>query len=596
MWGDNYEISKTDNVDNDGNVTGGYEYDGEYDEITISGADMLKVVYSFDASYGPSEACPGGWIRVGEYGSCERSDGDRTVYIEGDSVEIEYYFSTSDDYNVRMNYYYAKIYPAYYASENDEGAEYAGSVTSFSQIGTYAETTTWYGKWYGEIPYEYENCEWDDELEEDVCQMVSGTELLYFEDENEIMEYISNNESLLGTTINLYAYNPYRIFYNGNGATAGTMNGFYTALDDNTSNSTADLMAYNFKKTGYGFAGWSENPNASVGGNSRIYGPNEKVVGNELTFDNNREATLYAVWVPSAGNLQGWSGCSSMASGQVTALTDTRDNNVYTVGKLADGNCWMMENLRLDAANSSDSTKAQGFGGVFTGLADSEDSIRQYSVVANSKYSASNIVGDNPFDRFPRYNNNNTNIGGTNSAGTTLVVTPGLWNGAYYDNDQDYEGNNDHSQWYGYGNYYTWAAAMANTANMTTISVSESANTSICPAGWQLPYGGDTGNGASSGGFSYLDIQLGGNGYAQDDNEGEEVVSNRWRKYPNNFVYSGRISSLRGESGLYWSRTVWDYTHSFAYNLEFDFNYINPGITDGIKSVDHAIRCLTPGS
>ena len=55
------------------------------------------------------------------------------------------------------------------------------------------------------------------------------------------------------------------------------------------------------------------------------------------------------------------------------------------------------------------------------------------------------------------------------------------------------------------GNYNNYAAATANTTNYTTTNVSDSANTSICPKGWVLPYGGTSGAGLTNGSFSYLD-------------------------------------------------------------------------------------------
>jgi uncharacterized protein (TIGR02145 family) len=39
--------------------------------------------------------------------------------------------------------------------------------------------------------------------------------------------------------------------------------------------------------------------------------------------------------------------CSATAIGTSTTLTDTRDNNTYTVKKLKDGKCWMTQNLRI---------------------------------------------------------------------------------------------------------------------------------------------------------------------------------------------------------------------------------------------------------
>lgn len=539
------QIVETSNLSN--GVQSGAYTDNEYVFQTKSfdGASKIKVEVDYGITGGTIEfaALDGGWD--GDWDSWDNNWNDNWIYSDSNSSGTRtyiFYGNTvtiySDSWNTPETDYsygfYAKVYPIYTTEQvNTEETIVCGYEP---QNGSYAQTTTWNGKWYAEI----------------------NNEIIMFEDEASIIRYISINDSyLLGTTIELYAYYPYKVFYNGNGATSGTMDGFYTPILTNTSNDSVDLMAYNYRKIGYGFAGWSVDPNASVNSASKIYGPNETIGIEELAFDNNRETTLYAVWVPSAGNIQDWSGCSGISIGQVTALTDVRDNNVYAVGKLADGNCWMMENLRLDAPNSSDSTKAQGFGGVFVGLANSEDTTFG-TTMANSLYSTSNITGSYQNQRFPRYNNNNTNIGGSNSSSVALIVSPGLWNGAYDDPQQRANGaNGDHYQWYGYGNYYSWAAAMANTSSLVSTTATETTNTSICPKGWLLPYGNTSGNGATAGGFSYLDIQLGGTGGAQYTNS----ASNRWRSYPNNYIYSGMwnqengMARMRGEAGYYWSRT-----------------------------------------
>ena len=203
---------------------------------------------------------------------------------------------------------------------------------------------------------------------------------------------------------------------------------------------TANLGASNFQRTGYGFAGWSDkydwvlNQNDANGNGTganagyHIYGPNETIsfTAGQYTGSNPGLA-LYAVWVPTSGNLQGWQGCSAMNTGEVTALTDQRDNDVYAVAKLKDGKCWMIENLRLDntAAHNSDGTLAQGYGtsaayGNFSGLANPETTNfheASYSIpAANSLYSSTTngnkvVIGvnDYPSFRIPRYNNQNTN-------------------------------------------------------------------------------------------------------------------------------------------------------------------------------------------
>ena len=162
---------------------------------------------------------------------------------------------------------------------------------------------------------------------------------------------------------------------------------------------SANLWASNFQRPNYGFAGWSDkfdwelNANSADGngtGNNagyHIYGPNATITFTTGQYSgNNPGLSLYAVWVPSSGYMQDFtaSQCSSMSQGNVIGLKDKRDNQVYAVAKLADGKCWMIENLRLDNQFTTGATNealAQGYHkwngsgtdyGDFIGLADPE--------------------------------------------------------------------------------------------------------------------------------------------------------------------------------------------------------------------------------
>ena len=44
--------------------------------------------------------------------------------------------------------------------------------------------------------------------------------------------------------------------------------------------------------------------------------------------------------------------CAGLNVGSTTTLADSRDGTSYNVGKLKDGNCWMLENLHLGSSNS----------------------------------------------------------------------------------------------------------------------------------------------------------------------------------------------------------------------------------------------------
>ena len=344
---------------------------------------------------------------------------------------------------------------------------------------------------------------------------------------------------------------------------------------------SATLYAPNYKCDGSGFVSWNTNPY----GFGTDYGPNQTI---EFTAGqySNAGLKLYANWYGSEDEMQNWTGCSSMSIGDVTALTDNRDNNVYAIAKLADGKCWMIENLRLDntASHNTDGTLAQGYNSSFIGLANPESTNFDTNGTANSLYStdgstaAPAITGSNTGYRFPRYNNNNTNSRQSSSSYST-------------------DGNT-----YSMGNYYTWHAAIADTTYYSTNNQSIE-NTSLCPAGWRLPKGGNKSNETNNEFWNLIVTGL-NNGvnpanydsstypYYTGTPEGSDV-SNALRSYPNNFLYSGYFhgssASLRGSGGRYWSSTV--FNNRDSYSLYLNSSDVGPGTVSSYKGYGFAIRC-----
>ena len=379
-----------------------------------------------------------------------------------------------------------------------------------------------------------------------------------------------------------------------------------------SSDTSAMLWVNNFKRTGYGFAGWTDKYNWVLGANDvngdgtgtnagyHIYGPNETI-----EFTAGQYATsglsLYAVWVPSAGSLQNWTcpNSSTMPVGTVTALTDQRDNNTYAVAKLADGKCWMIENLRLDHTNSDNTTGnlAQGYGGQFAGLAKPETATFSNTTTANSIYysgtqsgTASINIGnsDSPAYRIPRFRNDNTNSDVTANPNTTTDTMTGVKQNVY-----------------GYGNYYTWAAVKANTNYYATIADSNAANTSICPKGWRLPQGGNKAN-ESTNEFWQLVVTSVNNGvnpanYGSSSypsyrgNEEAGLVDKKLRSFPYNIVFSGdtEFSSVynRGDFACYWSATASSYYGTYSFYISD--TYVYPGDYEHTRYYATSARCVT---
>ena len=386
-------------------------------------------------------------------------------------------------------------------------------------------------------------------------------------------------------------------FPNANGIYEGTM-GQQTA----NANTETTLIASNFSKTGYGFAGWSDaydwviNEGSPTNPDAHIYGPNETIT---TPSNMSNGLSLYAVWVKSEGALQGWTGCSNMGTNSVTALTDLRDGQTYAVAKLADNICWMIENLRLESTNNDNSTggQAQGYGtsttyGNFSGLANAEAPWANGSTSANSLYYSGTQSGTASIDigtlglpgyRMPRYNNQNTSSRATNPTSANNNI-------------------------YSYGNYYTWSAAMANTEEMNNYSVSESASTSLCPADWSLQFGGNKARMENDGGNGFwilivyvLNDRVNPANYSSSaipyytgTTEGA-AVSKLVRSYPNNFLYAGYISSSligsRGSDGYYWSASA--NSPNYAYNLLFQSTSVYPGTNYSYKYFGMSVRCVT---
>ncbi len=367
------------------------------------------------------------------------------------------------------------------------------------------------------------------------------------------------------------------------------------------STTNATLLASNFSRDGYGFAGWSTTYDYSD--SDGFYGPQEYIEFTAGTYTgSNPGLSLYAHWIPSAGDLQGWTGCSTLSEGSVTALTDKRDNETYAVAKLADGKCWMIENMRIENTATTGATNialAQGYETGFTGLANSEDpwSTSFSYTTANSLYSVDgsteNTVPSGTYQsyRFPRYNNVNTpsNVSDRPSTPTSNSDANSTSNAGMYS----------------YGNYYTWAAAMANT---TVTSTGDYNTKSICPTGWSLPRGGSKSRETTNDFWKLVVTKLnGGTNPTNYDSEtypyynGSTVagpVDKLIRRFPNNFVYSGQVDGglvgTRGSLGYYWSSTAVGNFNANSFN--FVSSYVYPGTFNTVKIYGRSVRCVVSPS
>lgn len=271
--------------------------------------------------------------------------------------------------------------------------------------------------------------------------------------------------------------------------------------------------------------------------------------------------------------------CADTAENDTAQLTDTRDGKKYWVTKLADGNCWMTQNLDLDlytskALTPDDSDVSSNWTPTNSTLADGTQTTTDYTAVWSwnlgdyvlTTPNAGTSCGTSGISDF----GDCTGVGFQSIAGMA-PMTDG--------NATDVISDNTYNAHYHVGNHYTWNAATAGTGGTIT---STNATDSICPKGWQLP----TSNNSNSGSFQALT-----NAYSISSNtDGSTALVSA----PLYFVRSGNVDSgsLRyaGNSGGYWSSTAYSST-SRAYRLSFDSGYVDPSY-DLNRYFGQSVRCL----
>ena len=151
--------------------------------------------------------------------------------------------------------------------------------------------------------------------------------------------YAADGDKYLGNSVRCIRSNPgtLTINFDGNGSTGGS-----TASQQIAAGNTASLNANGFTRTGYMFTGW----NTAKDGSGTSYADGADYTVTPATGD--ATITLYAQWEQLPTTMQDITAaqCQKFASDAPLTLTDTRDNNSYTV-RYINGACWMTQNLRL---------------------------------------------------------------------------------------------------------------------------------------------------------------------------------------------------------------------------------------------------------
>lgn len=274
----------------------------------------------------------------------------------------------------------------------------------------------------------------------------------------------------------------------------------------------------------------------------------------------------------------------SATIGKQIQMCDIRDNKVYWVAKMSDGNLWMTQNLDLDL--SEDITLSN----TDTDLNSKDNWVPQYSTITLDSE-----------EGWP----SDSHLPQSKDAGNKYTVYVGGDElSSYYDSLSDciQSGNSLEKCQHGhFGNYYNWYAATAWGSKMIiSMEDGEDAPDSICPYGWQLPSHTVLNKSWNEVGLSFVETGV-----------NEDTIKTALTQ-PFYLTLSGIASyegSKSGRNGAYWTSTV---TGTPAeglipkiYSLELrryasrveeyntDYGYdVNPNYSTG-DTIGYPIRCVS---
>lgn len=287
-----------------------------------------------------------------------------------------------------------------------------------------------------------------------------------------------------------------------------------------------------------------------------------------------------------------------IGEGSQTQLIDLRDDKVYWATKLADGHCWMTQNLDLNLSHDRPLTSED---------TDLNDNSLSGAYSENYKYNpTTKTITWTPANTTRDYANN-TGTAWSNNNNTAYSLNPGEW---YWNGNDDtlscnylddvcedfsralYDATGAHSH---VGNYYNWSAAIASdNSYLITINtqsdIKNNPQNSICSKNWRLP---TISNESSSVANSTNEFGRLNSIY----NEGRLGTDIGLIMDPLFFVRFGLFLSAKlsgaGYEANYWASTV--YNGSLAYYFNFRNNYV---FTNSMNDYSHSrnlggsVRCL----
>ena len=249
--------------------------------------------------------------------------------------------------------------------------------------------------------------------------------------------------------------------------------------------------------------------------------------------------------ISNASTMQEVNTCpNTLPTGTAYTLTDARDGEQYKVARLADGNCWLLDNLRLDPTSVSLANlqgKTNASNQTLTYFKNGGGSSPYTNVGVNTTWASSS---DDKFDE-PKV---------VTTYKDTTITSYGAGSGKI-------------------GVYYNYCAASAGSYCYPSSGSTGDATEDLCPAGWRMPTGGSS--------SEYRSLYT---AYNSDASAFRNALSTPLSGYFNNGSAKGQ-----GTYGSFWSSIrVNDYSMYFL-----SVNSSNVDSTNGTsRNFGLSMRCV----
>ena len=306
-------------------------------------------------------------------------------------------------------------------------------------------------------------------------------------------------------TVNLTAVaNPtyYTVNYHKN--TADTVTNMPASQIGSTTDAKIVLSNKIPVREDFEFKGWCDGTVDNAGACSgTVYQPSDDF---DLDATTNNTTTLYAMWETSTTRMQNLAASECTATPSI--VKDTRDGKTYTIQRLEDDNCWMLDNLALGGASSLELTPLDtNISANFTLPASTTENFTN----GTTGYTTPLINTDTAIETATHYGNGSGKVGG----------------------------------------YYNFCAASAGTYCGSSSAGSGDATADICPAGWRLPTGGTNGEWQTM-------CKVSNGGACSDTNTSMDMSNANSFQQKLSLPISGGFQNGAnniGEAGYFWSST-----------------------------------------